>query len=239
MKINTDEVKKLYRAYISEKIPLSRKDCPSTKKILQLFSSNLSEKQKTKIIDHISCCHYCSQEFELILNTKRQEKKLIGEIENLLHPVTEPISTKTREKGQKFFWPKLSWKSASLLAILIIIIASLFVILFLFHQQQKEYRSQYQTSFKLIQPLDNKYPKSTLMFEWERMERADYYLLELFDQSLMPVWKSKKLHKTKIFLPKSIVNSLKENNIYFWMVTAHFPDGRKVESRIESFTLTK
>lgn len=239
MKINTDELKKLYRSYISEKISLSRQNCPSTKGILRLFSSNLSEKQKTKIIDHISCCHYCSQEFEFILNTKRQEKKLIGEIEDLFHSAAETISANTEEKRHRFSWPKLSWKYVSLLAFLTAIIASLFVIIFIFHQHQKEYRSQYQMSFKLIQPLNNKYSKSSLTFEWQKIERADYYLLELFDQSLMPVWKSKKIHKTKIFLPRNIVDSLKENKMYFWMVTAYFPDGQKIESRIEAFTLTK
>ena len=106
-------------------------------------------------------------------------------------------------------------------------------------QHQKEYRSIYQKSIRLIQPLNDKYSKSSLIFEWEETKNADYYLLELFDQSLMPIWKSKKIHKTKIFLTQKILDDLKENKMYFWMVTAYFPDGKKIESRIEDFILTK
>jgi len=240
MKINTDELKKLYRAYISENIPLSRRRCPSTKKILKLFTSNLSEKQKIKTIDHISHCYPCSQEFEFILNTKRQEKKLIDEIGNLLHPEAGATSSIIdAKKRYRFFYPRLSWKFISLLASLTIITASLFVIIFLFNQHQKEYRSIYQKSIRLIQPLNDKYSKSSLIFEWEETKNADYYLLELFDQSLMPIWKSKKIHRNKIFLTQKILDDLKENNMYFWMVTAYFPDGKKIESRIEDFILTK
>ena len=71
MNINQNDVSKIYKAYILDKIPKSRKNCPSTNKIIKAFKSKYSEKEKTKIVDHITNCCFCIHEFDFILQYLR------------------------------------------------------------------------------------------------------------------------------------------------------------------------
>ena len=247
MKINNKDLKNLYKAYIMENIPLSQKNCPPTKEIINLFRSKLSEKQKSKIIDHITSCYFCSQEFEFILQTLRQENKLKDEIRRLLFSKKEapPIKQKENKKinysRKKFisFFPQLSWKSTSLILGIAIIIFGLFALIVFQNNEKKVYRGRYFSPIKLIEPVKGEYQKSLLVFRWQKIEGSEYYILELFDETLLPIWKSKKIFNSHTGLPQKIVNSLSENKMYFWMVTAYFPDGMEIESRMENFILKK
>lgn len=247
MKINNKDLKDLYKAYIMENAPLSRKNCPQTKEIINLFRSKLSEKQKSKTIDHITNCYFCSQEFEFILQTLRQEKKLRDEIRRLLLSKKEaPLNKQGSEKKindlrKKLipFFPRLSWKYASLFMGITVIISVLFALIIFYTHEKKDFRGQYLTPIKLIEPVKGKYQKSLLEFRWEEIKGVEYYILELFDETLLPIWKSKKIFNSHIVLPKKTGDSLAENKLYFWMLTAYFPDGRKIESRIENFVLRK
>lgn len=247
MKINNEDLKNLYKAYIMENVPLSRKNCPQTKEIINLFKSKLSERQKSKIIDHITNCYFCSQEFEFILQTLRQEKKLRDEIRRLILSKKEtPLDKRGTEKKvnnlrKKFisFFPQLSWKYASLFMGITIIISVVFALIVFHNHEKKDYRGKYFTQIKLIEPVKGKYQKSLLIFRWEEIKGVEYYILELFDETLLPIWKSKKIFNSHTVLPQKIIGSLVENKTYLWMLTAYFPDGMKIESRIENFILRK
>jgi hypothetical protein len=84
MKINDKDLQRLYRAYVMDMIPSSRKGCPSLKRIIDIISSNSSQKQKAKIIEHITHCAHCAQEFEFILQIFRRELNLTNQIDHLL-----------------------------------------------------------------------------------------------------------------------------------------------------------
>ena len=73
MKIKHKDLQQLYKYFVMENIPESRKNCPPSKEIINFFRAKLSEKQKTNIIDHITHCYYCAQEFEFILQTLRHK----------------------------------------------------------------------------------------------------------------------------------------------------------------------
>lgn len=245
MKINNKDLKNLYKAYLMENSSLFRKNCPSTKNIINLFRSKLSEKQISKLIDHITNCYHCSQEFEFILQTLRQEKRLRNEIKDMLLSKKEDASIKQRTKKKNAdllkklisFYPRLSWKSVPLLlgVILAILLSSVLIV---FHDQEKEgLRSTEYIQLKLIEPVKGKHQKSLLVFRWEETKSVDYFILELFDESLRPIWKSKKIFNNHIVLPKQFIDALSGNKMYFWMVTAYFSDRKKVESRIENFIL--
>lgn len=232
MKISSKDLKHLYRDFIMEKTPLSRKNCPPKEDLIKFSRSKLSEKQNLKIIDHITRCSYCIQAFEFILQTLRDEKNLIKEIDNVLQSEGDALFWRRR---QKIFFPKLSWKYLSLLFGTIIIIFAFIIFTTL---EKREYRGTNLKQIHLIEPINKKYSKSSLTFKWNFVKNSEYYIFELFDQTLYPVWKSQKIIKTQVILPPEIANKLKENNAYFWMVTAFLHKGDKIESRLEKFTLT-
>jgi len=247
MKIKNKDLKKLYKAYLIENAPISRKNCPNTKDIINLLRAKLSEKQKSKIIDHITSCYFCSQEFEFILQTLRQEKKLKNEIENLnLNEKRIPLTQKKQEtkkpdspKKISSFYPAWSWKYAPILLGFALIIFLIFSLVIFRNHEKKNYRSTAHTQIKLIKPIKGIYQKSLLEFRWEEIRSVDYFILELFDESLKPIWKSNRIYNNNIVLPKKFIANLPGDNMYFWMVTAYFPDGKMIESRIEDFVLTK
>jgi len=232
MKISSKDLMRIYRDFIMEKTPLSRKNCPSQKDLIKFCRSKLSEKQKSKIIDHITHCSYCVQEFERILQILKDEKNLIEEIGKVLRDKGDPLITRRKKK---IFFPILSWKYVSLFVGAIIIT---FTIIIFNNLEKREYRGPNLRQIYLIEPVNKKHSKSSLIFKWDSVKSSEYYILELFGQTLYPVWKSQRIFKTQVALPLEIANMLKENKTYFWMVTAFLHQGRKIESRLEKFTLT-
>lgn len=243
MKINYKDLQKQYKAYIRENSILSRKNCPSIKKFINFFKSKMSEKQKTKIIDHVTNCYFCAQEFEFIFQILRYVLKLNEEIASVLRSKNDRKTIKkvaksnisNQRKKQKIFFPMLSWKYTSLIIGTAIIISALII---LYNSGKKEYRGINHNQLYLIEPVDGKYSKSLLLFKWNKFKGSDYYILELFDETLFPIWKSNKIFKNHIILPNEIAKSLNENKTYFWIATAFLPNGRKIESEIGEFTLS-
>ncbi|MDH5413659.1 MAG: hypothetical protein OEW87_05940 [Flavobacteriaceae bacterium] len=242
MKINLKELQNIYSAYISEKIPISRKNCPPLRKIISSFKKGTSEKQKTKLLDHVTNCYFCAREFQLILNILRNEKKLKSELKTLLFPKNSNLSINKPSKGRIFRLREkekpliliINWKYLSLFIGTVIIILS---VIFFKNQTNKEIRGIDSQQIHLLEPLNEEYSKSQLMFTWNEFKGSNYYLLEIFDETLIPIWKSNKIITNFNLLPDKIVQNLKSNKTYFWMVTAFLPNGRKVESNLQKFIL--
>ncbi|UCC40681.1 MAG: hypothetical protein JSV96_04340, partial [Candidatus Aminicenantes bacterium] len=104
--------------------------------------------------------------------------------------------------------------------------------------EKREYRGTNSKQIHLIEPINKKCSKSSLIFKWNFVKNSEYYVLELFDDTLYPVWKSQKIFKAQATLPLEISNRLKKDKAYFWMVIAFLNHGKKIESRLEKFTLT-
>ena len=242
LKINLKELRNIYSAYISKKIPISRKNCPPLRKIIFFFNKRTSEKQKTKLLAHITNCYFCAREFQLILNILRNEKKLKSELETLLFPkisnlsIIKPIkekSFKIQEKEKPLILI-FNWKYLCLFIGTVTIVLS---VVFFKNQINKEIRGIDSQQIHLLEPLNGEHSKSQLMFKWNEFKGSNYYLLEIFDDSLFPVWKSNKIISSFSFLPDKIVQNLRCNKAYFWMVTAFLPNGNKVESNLQKFIL--
>jgi hypothetical protein len=243
MKIKNKDLIKLYKAYITENIPHSQKSCPSSKEIISFFKLKTSEKQKSRIIDHITKCSSCAQEFEFMLQTRREEGKLIEGIGKLLQSEENIAAIQNRggkkinylNERQKSFFLRLPWKYAFVLAGVAVII-SIFIVFQ--NMGKREYRGPDYNQVRLIEPINGKYSKSLLVFKWNEFKNSEYYIIELFDESLYQIWKSNKISKNQTALPAEITKRLNINKTYFWMVTAFLPGGKKIESEIEEFILT-
>jgi len=240
MKIKHNDLKKLYKAYIMDHIPQSRKDCPHPKEIINFFRLKLSENKKIKLIDHITTCCYCAQEFDFILQTLREQEKLNEEIANLLRSKNFKKELEKRLKRdvpklaklKRIFFPVLSWKY-----ILPFLMAAIIISVFIIFQKPEEigYRDEYIPQINLIEPINGKYIKFSSVFKWTEIKNSAYYILEIFDETLYPVWESDKILKNHLILPKEEAKKLIKNKSYFWMVTAFLSDGKKIESNLEEF----
>lgn len=236
MKVNRSDLKELYVDYIREKTPQSRKNCPSADVILKCMRFKISKRKKTKIMDHISSCSYCAQEFKFALEVLREESKLSKEIEQALELKLQKLGEK--RKYRKIFLPKLSWTYATVFAVLILTI-SVSLVMLLKNHETAEYLRGISNQFNLIEPIDKTYLLSELSFKWEKYPDSDHYIIEIFDDELCFVWRSSKIFRNITKPTRELVKLLKQNRKYFWMVTAFLTDGNKMESRIEEFKIKK
>ena len=83
MKIKNRDLKLFYSAYLIDSTPVSRKDCPPKKDIIDLLRAKLPRKMRLKLIDHVSKCFHCYEEFQSIVEIQREEVKLIEAMECL------------------------------------------------------------------------------------------------------------------------------------------------------------
>ena len=242
MKIDSANLKALYQAYVRSKTPSSLKGCPSPKKMIRLLRSKSSAKEATEIVDHISRCSFCFYEFEFLLEVLRREKDFIQEVEQILP------SRETREgqkgnrqtifgsrMGRRSFFSRFSWRTAFFLAGFVLV--GFFVSKFVIFRAPEKYRTGSLARVELLQPVEEKISKSSLVFKWEDVKNSEYYILELFDQALSPVWKSEKIARDSAVLPEELARSLDISRSYFWMVTAHLSNGETIASRLEEFAL--
>jgi len=230
MKISHKDLKELYRDYLEDKAPVSTSKCPSPQDMTALIRSENSKKGSAQIIDHIFECTSCREEFEFALETIREEKKFIHDLSTI---VQERLLVKKTKTGQ-LFPLRLSWLYSLLLII------GIFMITFLVKNisEERKYRGGDSHTVMLLSPKKKTSPRKQLKFIWRHIQNSDYYILEIFDESLYPIWKSDKITANHAVIPETIANKLKEQKTHFWMVTAFLADGKTIESRLQNFKIS-
>jgi hypothetical protein len=127
-----------------------------------------------------------------------------------------------------------SWAAASLFAG-ILMIAILLGIKSMIKVPGVGERGRLPGQIHLIFPVRGQAAKMPLIFRWEKTPRAEYYELEIFDKSLLPLWKSSRIEMTQLAFPVESASQMVINEVYFWTVTAWLTDGTKRESPLEEF----
>ena len=232
MKIDHEEMKTLYEVYIAEKTPQKGKDCPSPEMIFSLFHPNTTESIRNETLAHVLECSHCTKGFQLILSTLREEKKFINDIEAVFKPGKKEYKKKKRSKSFLF---RISWKYAFFL-----IGAAIIAVVFMLNISNIHvYRGTNHKSISLISPLDQHYLKSNLLFEWETVENANCFIIEIFDESLYPIWKSEKITGNRMNLPRDALAKLDSSKMYYWLVTAFMPNDLILESQLQKFEISR
>jgi hypothetical protein len=232
IKIDHNELKKLYKAYVAEKTPQKKKDCPSPKSIFSLFKTDTSDNKRNQTLNHVLNCSHCSRDLQFISSTLREQKKLINDIEETIES-TRTSNVKAKRPNSFFF--NLSWKYAYFLIGAVIIVG----LIVLNIPTKDVYRGTNLQSIRLFSPLGQHYSKSDLLFEWEMVENLDYFILEIFDESLYPIWKSEKISINHLSLPSDALEKLAPNKVYYWEVKAFMTKDRIIESQLQKFEIAR
>lgn len=242
MKIDDNSLKAYYQAHVGAKKPLPGTACPSTEKLLGLLRSQLSRREATGIVDHISACSDCATEFQFLSEVLREESALIRDIGEWLAKRREAERESPRDqrifsfrRSLKVFSPRLSWRAVSFLAGVAVVAVA--VLSFLVFRAPDEFRSDGRERITLLQPVEKSMAKPHLHFKWQDVKEAEYYILEVYDETLLPVWKSERIAENSAVLPDAVVQKLPSERSYFWMVTAYFAGSEKITSPLEKFTL--
>lgn len=246
MKITFNDLKSAYKSHIRKCAPASRKGCPSEENILRVFEKSTPLKNKEEIIDHVVKCAYCLREFELFQALVRDENRAAEEISEYLKKRSrDPHSPKDKSNSQGvisklFAKPYALWKLATI-SMAFLIISGLFLISIrtIFKPTSNEERGRLGNQIHLISPTQGQKAELPLTFRWHKVPQAQVYQLEIFDDALLPIWRSPQIFDLTYKLPPYIEDKIEENKIYFWMLTAYLPDETKKESPPESFILKK
>jgi hypothetical protein len=227
MKTNNPELKRAYRAYVQSRPAAGRTNCPSPEEIWVLLRSGGRRRRKARMMDHVTNCSACFAEFEAFLGILRAEGRFIANVQ-----------TNSRDRIARA--PR-SWrrKYAPAFATLIMVVAAVTVLStrWLGVAKKSEERGRVSGQLRLFTPGTNRALRVPLVFKWEKVPRVEYYIVEIFDGSLLPLWKSPPVTRDFCSIPQTVEKKMRRGTSYFWMLTAIQQDGTKSESSLEIFTL--
>jgi len=228
MVIDDESLKSIYQAYVRENTPASRGECPSAESMIRMLSGRGSRKEKTRLVDHISRCRYCAEEFEFLVEARRSEKDLI-------HGVDQWLVQKKRDRLRPILFSHFSWRLVSLVVAFFVV--GVLLLKFLILPTPETYRADSQAMIELLQPVDTRVPRSSLVFRWKPLPNTEYYVLEVFDETLAPVWESGEITVSQAVPPREVSGKLAAGRAYFWLLTAHLKSGEKIHSSLVEFVL--
>jgi hypothetical protein len=232
MNLNDEDLRRLYRSYIALKDPDNRLGCPSLEKLVLFFESSSRIRKKMKIIDHVTNCSSCAREFEFLLELQRYEKKMIQEVRE--SQSAESLPPFLFRSSQRM---RLLWRFSSVLIGIALVIVSLATIV---QKLGREDQTRAARSFvRLIQPKSNQRVTLPLIFKWQGIAGAESYVLELYDESLLPIWKSTAIPATSFILPRAIASQLQLNRPYYWLVTVYGHNEKLAESNLSLFAISQ
>lgn len=229
MNIDNDTLRVLFQAYTSSKKPKDRKRCPPSTAIASCFDPLTLRRKKKNIVDHITECSFCRDEFMLLY--EHQERNLDFKPTIIRAAQERSLLGGYRSKRASI---RLFQKYAYVLLGIGFIISSAIVLIV----QQTEFSAVQrakETNVFLLYPTSFHSLSENLVFRWQKQPTSQYYILELFDDALLPIWISEKTQDTSVPLPSEIQAKLQSGKSYYWMITAFSSISRTKESKLVRF----
>ena len=225
MKSDHPDLREIYQAYVSARRPTGRKKCPSPDVIAKSFESSFSARKKKMIVDHISECQMCREEFMMFLEHQKASEEII--------PCSEYPRKRIREESRQY----VLWQGALAMLGLSLIVSSFFII----RNQHVDsaLRHPGADEITIIIPERNPSLSVPLIFRWLGKPGTEYYILEIFDKSLLPVWASGKRKETQLRLPADVLSTFRPGQVFYWMVTSYTFGLKTGESALSRFEISR
>jgi hypothetical protein len=233
MRIDLDKLRELFQGYAASRKPPSPEGCPSPSAIAKAFEPSASVRKKKRIVDHISECSFCREEFMMMLELQQHDATSIKiESSTASYEPRHGASRAVRSLGHSSLW-----QYASVLFGLSLVISSLFILV---HQSDlSEVQRTGGSSIVLLYPKPGQSLSGPIVFRWQERLESEFYILELFDEALLPIWTSDKIRDAQIQIPPNVSSSLNPGKSYFWTVTAFSPDATVTESTLARFQILR
>ena len=230
MKIDNRALVNLYREYIELNAASPSNDCPSSVNLANSFMPSTSLREKKRIADHISHCRSCRNAFMILLQ---------------LHQCDALTTVFDQEDGEKKGHPNNIFSKlinispflrVSSVFIGLVLIATSALLIIQNDEFSRNSRSG-NAGINMTYPVTTHPKAEKLIFRWKRHSESGYYVLELFDEALLPIWTSQKTDALQAQLPDDVYSILQIGKSYFWMVTGFSEDQKIDESPLARFTL--
>jgi len=231
MTLNDEELKRVFRSYIDGRVPGTRQSCPSFNELSKFFEPRTRRRQKLKIIDHITSCSACAEEFDFLRAIHKHQNQFVNSSVGIWPTSRECVSSSSLQLRTLTIWRYVS-----------VAIGILFVIVSLAVITRVDFPHDTRTtnsSMELLRPYPGQSVTFPLVFEWEPVAGADSYRLEVFDDTLMLVWESSEIAGTFFQPPEQLRRKLVGDGVYYWMITARRNGARLAESGLSNFNITR
>jgi hypothetical protein len=228
MKIDIDRLRALFQGYAASRRPADRRGCPSPREIARSFEPSLSRRRQRAIVDHISECPGCQEEFRIFLAQKRTEDASPDSVG------PDIAGSHRRSSGRSRRWSRPVWQGASVLAgIGLSLVATLVIVR---NMKEADVVRAGAPSLVLRSPKAGQTLSRPIVFRWDRHPDIESYVLELFDERMLPVWTSEAIQRHTLAVPSEVASSFRTGT-YYWMVTGFTAESRRIESGLSRFTL--
>jgi hypothetical protein len=239
MKITHKDLRNLYQAYVNGKISSSAGDCLSHETLNKFFRTQTPVEYKIDIIDHITECASCAREFTLLLEIQRGASFFDKELGTW---VDKNTTSQLKKKSflRHTYTSKLLWSKVIVLLEIILFSTCLLVLFKIFPQlnfNKEELRENNQQINKIFDLSNSCRTKSNIVFTWSQNELVEYFILEIFDERLMLIWRSQKLFENRFLIPPKLANEWNSNKYYFWIVSGFTKTEEIIESPLMKFLL--
>lgn len=231
MILKDEDLRRLYRSYVSKRADADRKRCPSIEDLCGFFESRTRTSKKLKIVDHVTNCAACAEEFEF-LRELQQYQDQITQGAREIRAEESPFAPSTSARNGI-----VSFGQYASVAVGVLFVVASLVITIQEWSRSGDVRAA-PSSMLLVQPNQRNPGSRPLVFKWREYKGAEVYVLELFDEALLPVWKSPGTSTPYLTLPEDVRERLPANKPYFWMVTAYRGGDKLAESELLRFMLT-
>lgn len=231
MKINQSDLKEVYANYLKDRKVTSGESCPSNENLILWLRSKLPKREKNKITDHLVNCYDCAQEVKWLLDRIRKENGII-------HEIKQHIDANYAEQLRKARVPprRLSWKIVSFTSTLVLLAAIATFSVFYFSSKSGTRRGV-PSDLVLVSPVDKFYAAGGLKFVWKGLPNAKYYLVNVFNASFAPIWRSDTIILNEVIPSKDLLQKLFPKESYYWMVTAVLKNEAEVKSKLKEFKI--
>jgi hypothetical protein len=227
MKSDNKDLREVFRAYIDPLEVDDRRSCPSLEALADSFEPGASTRKKKRIIDHMSECPACREEFRLYFNL---QKIPIDTFPSAADSQAAGTAKARRPPGLPL------WRFAAIVMGACLILSA--IVLLIRNTEISEVERTGATGIALVYPTSSHIGSEELVFRWEAFDPSQYYIIELFDESLLPVWVSPPIKDVQARPPSEKVRDLRIGTVYFWMVTAYSGAAKTGESRLARFEVT-
>jgi len=234
MKIDQSELIKIIKERPHKKTSQTKTNCPSPKKLITLLRSELSDRKRSKVIDHLADCSTCVNEIKFINEILTAEKNFDKEAAQIV--MRKNQSSRKKANFLHFPLPKLSWSSMGVVAVITTVILSASM-LFLINTNKPAIERDSGLQLNIISPDNTPISLDEQIFQWENIPDNDYYTVEVYDDSLNFVWGSERIFENRMIPSAELKKLIKQETTYWWMVTSFSKNGKQVESDLTKFNV--
>jgi hypothetical protein len=237
--ISREEWVALYRKYLQNRGPIDAGECPASDEIFSFFEQKTLRQKKYRLLRHILDCEVCRDEFECWHELELRVAGLRTDMERLelkssVRSGLPKSASKARSSVRRWAWAGMGL-AAILAGFLLIVPTRRFP-----DNHKPTYRGSPQHQFRdVYPPLGAIVRRADLHFSWKSPLPGGSFILELFDPTMALLWRGPAIKETETRIPENILQSMKEEQVYFWSISGTGNDQTIIESLFYSFRLVR